>query len=72
MVRMTEKFANISVGKIQGARAPFLLMGGNEMFTAYQTEGTIKWDCSWSTRNFMDPGMWPYTLKYRSYQVRCY
>ena len=53
---MIAKFANVPIEKINGARAPFLLMGGNEMFTAYENSGVLKYDCTWSTRNYRDPG----------------
>lgn len=40
------------------------------MFQVYKDNG-FEWDCSWATRNFVNPGMWPYTLDYRSVQVFC-
>ena len=45
-------------------------MGGDTMFQVYKDNG-FEWDCSWATRNFVNPGMWPYTLDYRSVQVFC-
>lgn len=52
-------YAGIPVQDIKGTRAPFLLVGGNEMFQAYKQNG-IEWDCTWSTRNFVDPGLYVY------------
>ena len=70
MRTMAEYYANIPEKEIIGSRVPFLLMGGNEMFSALKESG-FEWDCTWSTRNYVDPGIWPYTLDYRSNQVNC-
>lgn len=34
-----------------GFRAPFLQMGGDEMFTAMERDG-FSYDCSWASREF--------------------
>ena len=65
---MIEYFANVPASEVRGTRAPFLLMGGNPMFSALKDSG-FTWDCSWATRNYVNPGLWPYTLDYRSLQV---
>jgi len=67
MRTMIEYFAAIPTGKIKGMRAPFLLQGGDSMWTSLSTNN-FEWDCSWPTRNYVDPGMWPYTLDYLSQQ----
>ena len=68
MRTMIEIYANVPAGKVSGERSPFLLMGGNEMFSALK-KNNFKWDCTWSTRQSVDPGLWPYTLDYKSHQV---
>lgn len=65
---MVEYYANVPASAIKGTRAPFLLMGGDPMFSALKDSG-FSWDCSWATRNLVNPGLWPYTLDYRSNQV---
>jgi len=67
MRTMLEYYAGVPASSIKGTRAPFLLMGGDTMFQVYKDNG-FEWDCSWATRNFVNPGMWPYTLDYRSVQ----
>ncbi|MPC30174.1 hypothetical protein E2C01_023433 [Portunus trituberculatus] len=57
----------------QGWRAPFLELGGDEMFSALQQLG-LKYDCSWTTLKYTNwfekpnQGLWPYTLDYNSPQ----
>nr|CAH0110016.1 unnamed protein product [Daphnia galeata] len=41
--------------------------GGDSMWTSL-SNNNFEWDCSWPTRNYVDPGMWPYTLDYLSQQ----
>ena len=33
-------------------------------------KNNFAYDCSWPTRQFQDPGLWPYTLDYASTQVQ--
>lgn len=61
-------FAAIPEGHVVGMRAPFLLNGGNEMYRVL-AENDFKYDCTWPTRQFENPGLWPYTLDYKSKQV---
>jgi len=60
-------FAAIPEGHVVGMRAPFLLNGGNEMYRVL-AENDFKYDCTWPTRQFENPGLWPYTLDYKSKQ----
>ena len=62
------KFANIPVEDFHGMRAPFLQIGGDEMFSMLKDSG-IEYDCSIETRDFMERGLFPYTLDYHSTQV---
>lgn len=72
MRTMLEAYANLPAGSIKGTRAPFLKMGGNEMFRAYNENG-FEWDCSWSTTKYTphnnNSGLWPYTLDCPTFQV---
>ncbi|RVE52174.1 hypothetical protein evm_003247 [Chilo suppressalis] len=60
-------FANIPLTAIQGIRMPFLQLAGNASFEVLK-ENDMLYDCSWPTRNFINPGIWPYTLHYASNQ----
>ncbi|XP_045762230.1 chitin deacetylase 8-like [Maniola jurtina] len=60
-------FANIPVNTIHGVRLPFLQMSGNSSFQMKAGAG-LTYDSSWPTIAFQDPGLWPYTLDYRSVQ----
>ncbi|XP_050356582.1 chitin deacetylase 8-like [Nymphalis io] len=65
--RQMAHFANIPIDTIQGLRNPFLQMSGN---TTYQmmTSAGLRYDLSWPTTRYTDPGLWPYTLHYQSTQ----
>ncbi|KAK8381730.1 hypothetical protein O3P69_015052 [Scylla paramamosain] len=71
--KMIVKFANIPEKDLKGWRAPFLELGGDEMFSALQQLG-LKYDCSWTTIKYTNwfekpnQGLWPYTLDYGSPQ----
>lgn len=67
MRTMVEMFANIPTGQVKGMRSPFLILGGDEQFSVLH-ENEFEYDCSWPTRQFRDPGLWPYTLDYASIQ----
>lgn len=70
MRNMLNIYGNIPTNKVVGTRAPFFLMGGNDMFSAIRSNG-INWDSSWPTSVFNRPGdeiIWPYTLDYASPQ----
>jgi hypothetical protein len=55
----------------QGFRTPYLQTGGDATFTALQNLG-INFDSSLSTKNFMDPPIWPFTMDYGVTHVRLY
>jgi len=71
MRKMISQFAAIPKEEIKGFRAPFLQLGGDEMYTALERDG-FAYDCSWPTRDYgyldMDIGLFPYSLKYKSIQ----
>lgn len=60
-------FANIPKEDIKGIRMPFLQLAGNNQYEMLQNNGFL-YDLSWPSRSFIQPGMWPYTLNYRSIQ----
>ena len=62
------KFANIPIEDFHGMRAPFLQIGGDEMFSMLQEEG-IEYDCSMPTRTYSESGLFPHTLDYHMAQV---
>lgn len=59
-------FAKIPKEDIQGVRLPFLQMCENS-FQMLQEQGLL-YDYSWPTIHHRVPGMWPYSLEYRSKQ----
>jgi len=71
MRQMTSQFANIPVDQITGFRAPFLQIGGNEMFEALY-ENHFQYDCSMPSRAFgylnLENGLYPYTLDHDTIQ----
>ncbi|XP_075986207.1 chitin deacetylase 8-like [Anticarsia gemmatalis] len=60
-------FANIPFDTIKGIRLPFLQMSGNTSFEMMARHDFL-YDCSWPTVAHTNPGLWPYTLDYRSTQ----
>ncbi|XP_072946466.1 chitin deacetylase 8-like [Epargyreus clarus] len=60
-------FANIPINTIRGMRIPYLQMSGNSSFQVMNTAG-LTYDSSWPTSQFVNPGLWPYTLDYASTQ----
>ncbi|XP_014365314.2 chitin deacetylase 8 [Papilio machaon] len=65
--RQMSHFANIPSDAIQGIRIPFLQMTGNASFQVMAATG-LRYDSTWPTTSFTDPGLWPYTLDYASTQ----
>lgn len=71
MRKMITQFANIPADNIEGFRAPYLQMGGDEMYKGLSENG-FKYDCSWVSRDFgyqhLDNGLFPYTMDFDSIQ----
>jgi len=61
------KYGKVPNEDIYGLRVPFLQLSGNNSFEAIKDMG-LEYDCSWPSRTFVDPGLWPYTLDYKSHQ----
>lgn len=55
--------SNIPLNKIQGFRAPFLQTGGDVTHGALRKLG-MTFDSSYTTTQFMDPPIWPFTMDY--------
>jgi len=49
--KMISQFAAVPKEEISGFRAPFLQLGGDEMYTALKEDG-FKYDCSWASRDY--------------------
>lgn len=64
---MIAHFAKIPKEELRGIRLPFLQMSGEASFEMLQAEG-LMYDYSWPTIHHRAPGMWPYSLEYRSKQ----
>lgn len=64
---MLANFAKVPVDQIKGLRMPFLQMAGNNSFQMMK-DNNFTYDCSMPTRKYVSPGMWPYTLDYKSAQ----
>jgi peptidoglycan/xylan/chitin deacetylase (PgdA/CDA1 family) len=60
-------FANIPPESIQGMRIPYLQLSGDNTFQVGK-DLNLTYDCSWPTQTFRKPGLWPYTLDYKSNQ----
>lgn len=60
-------FANVPYDSLKGIRIPFLQMSGNASFEM-MADYDFLYDCSWPTVSFTNPGLWPYTLDYKSTQ----
>ncbi|CAL8073271.1 unnamed protein product [Orchesella dallaii] len=61
------QFARVPTSEIKGLRAPFLQIGGDDMYNVLK-QANFQWECSRPTLNFRKPGLWPYTNDYRSTQ----
>lgn len=64
---LVSKFANIPQEDIQGIRLPFLQMSGERSFQMMAKSGLV-YDYSWPSIHYRVPGMWPYSLDYKSKQ----
>ncbi|XP_069185002.1 chitin deacetylase 7 isoform X1 [Procambarus clarkii] len=72
--KMIVRNALIPVEDIKGWRAPFLEVGGDEMFSAVR-DLNLLYDCSWPTLKYTnwygdrpEGAIWPYTLDFPSIQ----
>jgi len=69
--KMIGQFANIPPCEVKGTRAPFLQMGGDQMFKMLY-DNNFLYDCTWPTRRFgyvdAEYGLYPYTLDYKTKQ----
>lgn len=45
----------------------YIILLGNNSFEALKESG-LTYDCSWPTQTYVQPGLWPYTLDYKSEQ----
>lgn len=61
------KFGNIPLNTIKGIRLPFLQMSGDKSFEMISNNNFL-FDSSWPTQTYNSPGLWPYTLDYKSNQ----
>lgn len=60
-------FAKIPAGDIQGIRMPFLQLAGETSFEMLKNN-SLSFDASWPSQQYLEPGLWPYTLDTRSNQ----
>ena len=60
MAEMLVRYAGVNPKDIKGMRAPFLQVGGDQMFNTLRRYG-LYYDSSMSTTS----PSWPYTLEYR-------
>lgn len=76
MKTMLAYYAQIPIDDIRGFRAPYLEVGGNDMYGGLYDAG-FEWDCSWPTNEYTPwytgsgtpkGTLWPYTLEYLSNQ----
>lgn len=65
--QLISHFANISSSSLQGIRLPFLQMSGDNSFEMMYREKFL-YDSSWPSQLQTSPGIWPYTLDYKSSQ----
>lgn len=64
---MMAHFGKIDIKDIKGMRVPQFELSGNNSFQAMLEVG-LEYDSSWPTQEFIAPGLWPYTLDYKSTQ----
>lgn len=64
---MMAHFGNIDFDDMKGMRLPLFEMSGNNSYEAMAQIG-LEYDSSWPSRQFISPGLWPYTLEYKSIQ----
>ncbi|XP_046453322.1 chitin deacetylase 7-like [Daphnia pulex] len=60
---LLHSYGNIPFDTIQGFRSPFLQTGGDATLTALRMLG-MSYDSSFTTMQFMDPPVWPFTMDY--------
>lgn len=60
-------FAHVPTSSIQGIRLPFLQMSGDASFEMLY-KNFFLYDSSWPSQLHLSPGLWPYTLNYKSMQ----
>ncbi|XP_026735425.1 uncharacterized protein LOC113499229 [Trichoplusia ni] len=58
-------FANIPFTSIKGVRMPFLQLAGDNSFKV-MAKNNLLYDLSWPTVAHTNPGLWPYSLDYKS------
>lgn len=61
------KLGFVSIDDINGFRAPFLQIGGNNEFKVLH-DAKFLFESSMPTSHFRDPPLWPYTLDYATIQ----
>lgn len=66
-IDLMAKFAKISPTSMKGIRLPFLQLSGNNSFQMIY-ESDLHYDSSWPTRSYIQSGLFPYTLDYKSPQ----
>lgn len=66
-IEIMKRFAKINSSDIKGLKMPFFEISGDSSFVVAKNIGLL-YDGSWSTQHFTDPGLWPYTLDYKSTQ----
>lgn len=64
---MMAHFANIDFDDIKGMRLPLFELSGNNSYEAMAQVGLV-YDSSWPSQQYISPGLWPYTLDYKSIQ----
>lgn len=66
-IEIMTRFANIKRSDIKGMKMPYFEIAGDQSFVVAKKIGLL-YDASWSTQYLTDPGLWPYTLDYKSIQ----
>lgn len=66
-LEIISRFANVPKTDVKGLRVPFLQLSGNTTFIALKEIG-LSYDATWPTLKYIDPGLWPYTLDYKTIQ----
>lgn len=64
---MMAYFGKIDFDDIKGMRLPLFELSGNNSYQA-MLEAGLQYDSSWPTQQYIAPGLWPYTLEYKSVQ----
>lgn len=66
-IQILERFAKVNRKDIKGLKMPYFQISGDNSYVVGNKLGLL-YDGSWSTQYFTDPGLWPYTLDYKSIQ----